>query len=569
MAEADLRRSATQEARDALAVSTGLRDLSAGAPNRAPPVSAGIPGRDIPEMRVDGIPVVSPRWPETAHSPLPLLAIGEVALRRYAPICGPLSSTGGARLDLSLFPPVADRAVSAMRLTQGSYATYTDEMVLRRPLGPVLFRGYYGDSKSDGRYLLGRQTGQTIGLRAGRAIAGGWADWGYEDATYRARQLATKRVLWDRTVWSLRFSRPDSATIHGEAAVYWRSDRGRWETAQGATERRGRAVGIRLLAERSGAAGAFSAAAEIEGSRTRFVRPEVESRSLEDLSIGLAAGYGRAGTGWASRLSAGVVRHDPLAAAFVFSAEWELDSPGFPALLAHASRAVRHRALPRLPTDGGAWVRQGIDLVPERDGEAPEALWRGAIEIANRRRPGGSEIRLGLDALLDAGGLDPALDDLAPLGVDAQDALAPEQLRRDAWFLSPWIRTAAALPLGLRLEAEVAATEAEGTVARHLGLAAFRWDGRLGRRALLFREDLDIDLRLCATGRTEAATPYGTLPAVGMLDGEIHARIGSADLFLVMGNLTNVEQRSMSYDGGFMILPLRHYRAGIAWTFLD
>ncbi|MBD3163453.1 MAG: hypothetical protein GF346_13245 [Candidatus Eisenbacteria bacterium] len=569
IARAELRRSATQEGRDAVADALDLVVLRPGAPQRPAPLSLGVPGRDVPELRVDGIPVVSSRWPETALSPLPLLAIESAQVRRYTPIAGPLSSTGGSRLDLTLLPPVDGEARSAIRLTQGQYATYTDEAVLRRPLGPVLFRGYYGDSKSDGRLLWGAQEGQTIGLRAGHRMAGGWATWGYDDASYRSRLLTTKRALWDRALGSLRWTEDDTVGTAVEGTLYGRSDRGRWETAGGLTERRGRAVGLRVLAERPATAGAWSTILEIEGTRTRVKEPGARERLLEDLAIGLAAGGVHGGTGWTVRASAGAVRLAPLDLSPVFAVEGEIDAPGLPRVLLHASRAVRHRSLPRVPTDGAAWVLQGIGLASEGDEGPPEALWRGAIEVANRRAAGGSEIRIGMDLLLDRDGLDPNLADLALLGIGQQDAIPADRLRSDAWFVSPWVRADARLPLNLHLRAGAFATAAEEGTESHLGLPALRWEGRFGWRARLFRDDLDLELRVKGSGRTEVATPYGTLPALGLLDGEIHARVGSADLFLVMANLTNVEQRSMSYDGGFMILPLRHYRAGITWVFLD
>jgi len=252
----------------------------------------------------------------------------------------------------------------------------------------------------------------------------------------------------------------------------------------------------------------------------------------------------------------------------VFAAEIEVDRPGLPVVAVHGSRAVRNRTLPRLPSDGGAWIRQGIDLAAERDCEPGEALWRFGVE-GRTGRGGAGWLSAGLDLLHGTRGLAQEIGDLQQLGLDAQDDLPEEYQRRRTTFLTPWMRCRAGLPWGLRLHASWRATATDGGVFRHLGLAGFRGQGEVGWSRVLFRGDLLLDLALRAEGRTRAATPYGILPAVGMLDGEVRGRIGAVDLFVVLANLANADELSFAYDGDFSPLPRRHYRAGIRWAFTD
>ena len=87
---------------------------------------------------------------------------------------------------------------------------------------------------------------------------------------------------------------------------------------------------------------------------------------------------------------------------------------------------------------------------------------------------------------------------------------------------------------------------------------------------LLFKNDLDWEGRLMCVARGAWQTPYGRLPARARLDGEIHATIGAAHLFLALRNVTNAEQESATYaDGLWAPLMLRSYQAGFEWRFRD
>ena len=545
-----------------------MERLDAGAPHRNEPIFTIAPGRDVPELRIDGQPVGPVRWPETSLSPVPLVAVESACLRRYAPICGPLSSTGGPRIDLTLCQSEPARANSVIRLTQGSYETFTQEICLRRPIGPTFVVAFYGDSKSDGRDLWHPQKGQTAGARVSHRLGGGWFHWGFTDAFDRSRLLTTKRTLWDHTDATASWSRADSAGISIRTSLQWDATRGAWETSRGRTERKGRSVRWSGYGEQRTPVGRIAAVVESEFARVHLRRPGEEQDLQKDAAIGAAIGFERATTLARQRFSCGVVRLAPLQAAPVFAAEAEIDRAGVPRLLVYASRAVRNRSLPRLPSDGEAWVRQGIGLAAERDGEPPEALWRLGIEAGPKDAVIGWPV-FGLDLLHATRSLTWEMDDLTTLGTDGQDQLAEELQRSGATFLSPWVRCQAHLPFGFRLHGSMHATAAQGGVAHHLGVAAIRGWGEVGWSRLLFRGDLLLDLALQAEGRSRAAGPYGSIPAIGILDGEARGRIGAADIFFVMANLMNVEANSFSYDGGFQSLPLRHYRAGLRWTFVN
>ena len=565
MEERDLRAATVGDLRGLIVADLPLSQLDAGSPHLPTPIYTSYPGVDAPELRVDGRGVAPLRWPETSLAPVPDLALKAVLLRRATPIDGPLSATGGPVCDLVFAEAPRDRAESAIRLTRSSYGTFTEEIVLRRPIGGALFSGFYGDSKSAGRDLWQRQDGQTLGARLGHSLAGGYVEWSVDDAYSRARLLSSKKAIWDRQAVGARWRRSfvDDASVEADAS--WSDTRGGWWTARGLTERRTRAVRVRTLFDKRRENGGYSAAIEAEGARTRYGRPGEAHDVLKDLSAGAALGYETKSGRREVKLSAGVVRLAPLGVAPVFALETSWT--GSRSIDLYAARGVRHRTLPRMPADGEAWVRQGIDLAVEDEGESPESITRAgfSVEMPVRRLT----LRAGADGTLIARGLRIEEGQIEMLGTDQQDLLPASSQRRTCRYVTPWSGLDARLPLGIYGNARGWLNSAQGGKSIHLGLPGAEAFGRLGCLLPLFKHDLILDLRLTARGRGAIATPYGSLAPFGSVDGEIRGRLGDADIFFVLANLTDAVGTSMSYDGRFMFLPRRHYRAGLAWRFID
>jgi hypothetical protein len=561
-----------QDPREALRRGLGVQALEAGSPMEPEPLYLAIPGRDVPEIRVNGLPIASERWPESPILSDPLIAIDRGCLHRYAPIRSPLSATGGPQIDLREADSPTDRAISGFRLTRSSYATFAEEIFLRRPAGRYLLSGSYGTTKTNGRLLWGSVFGDALNLRMGGRLAGGFAEVAYDDGSYRNRLLSTKRGFLDRRGISLRWMRPDTTTGGGiEGALQWRHLDAGWRTLLGETRRNERTVFLHLLGERPAAGGMGALAFECEVMRIRFDRIPQAHRLQYDLGAGIAAGWTKMGMRWTHRISGGITRLAPLAPAPVFSIESETSlgaGPRAGSLLLHASRAVRNRTLPRLPTDGEAWIRQGLDLVEEKNGERPEGLWRGAVEVRRWFTPT-IRVNAGADLLFDQGGYGGNETDLVLLGIDQQDRIPNAILRADRAFLSPFVGAEWKLPYGFRASAAGSITAARDGTRAELGLPASRAHGELGWRGKIFRGDLRLDLSLVGQAQSEIATPYARIAPQGIVDGLIRGRIGSADIFFVLANLADTQAVSMSWDGTFMLNPRRHYRAGLCWNFID
>ncbi|MFB3909125.1 MAG: hypothetical protein ACE15D_12060 [Candidatus Eisenbacteria bacterium] len=555
--------------REAAQVRLEIPSLAAGSPNLPDPLFLVAPGRDVSEIRIDGLPAHPLRWPETLFLPVPLVAVDSVCLRRFSPADGPLSQTGGPRIDVRLARPPSDVAESVVRLTRANYATFAEEIALRRPVGPLLFSLYYGDTKSAGRRLWGRQFGETIGLRMAHRAGRGVLEWGYDDDEQQFSLPATRKGTWDRNAVTVRYQRPDSIATSIEAAATFQDVEAGWASGLGPNERESRSLFARLLAQRPLAAGTGVAVAEIDAARTRYAIDGGGHHRHRDLSFGLAGGWEGGGTGgWDAKLSAGFARIAPFDPSPIFGAEASLRGRIVPYFALYASRGVGAPSLPRLATDGRAWVLQGIGLAGSKPGDAPASALTLGIE-AGTDRSARAVVTAGVEALRTDHSLAPGSSVVPLLGIDRQRELSPAELDASAHFFSPWAGIESRLRYGFFAGAGARGTIAEEGVRAHAGVPEARWNGWLGWRGALFRRSLDLDLRVTGEGRSRVATPYGTLPAMEWLEGQARGRIGDAELFFVLANLTNVDTPSWSWDGSFMSMPRRHYRAGVRWAFFD
>jgi hypothetical protein len=568
LSAASLRGATAAEPRDVLRSGLALGLLDPGSPHVPYPIHETVPGRDAPELRVDGLPIAPVRWGETSPASFPVLALSDVRLRRATPIDGPLSSTGGSVIEARLAGVPRSKSVSAVRLTRGNNGTFTEEAILRRPVGSADFVLFYGDSKTSGRQSWRRQNGETFGLRLTQAAAGGAAQWIYDNARDRFRLLSTKKGRWDRRSVGLRWVRSDSTRAAVETSARWTSMDAGWWTTLGLTQRETKAVDFRGRVETPGPRDRLAMTVEGEIASTRFVRPGEERELLDGvdgISLGIAGGWTRAVDAKVTTASIGLVRLAPLGVTGTFAFEHERPVGGSKTLSLHASRSVRNRTLPRLAADGEAWVRQGLGLADERAGEQPEALWRAGVEA--RGRAAGLGWKCAVDAMLVTRGLGADLVDL--LGTDRQGELTADDVRRTCSFATPWGRLEWESRFGLRASIGGSFHVATGGVSQHLGLPAVEGRGEIGLRRRLFKNDLLVDLALVGNGRSAVETPYGRVAALGSVDGQALARVRSVDIFFVLANLTDTVAPSMAYDGGFVPLPARNYRAGLRWVFFD
>lgn len=562
-------RASRQDPRDAIREGLGIDFLDAGSPHTIEPLFFGVPGLIVPEIRRDGLPEGPVGWPEPPFLSLPLLEVRSAVVRRYSPVLSPLSATGGPTVVVHSVDLPHDEAASAVRLTRGNYETFTNELSFRRPLGRVLFGAWFGDTKTGGRYPWRRQTGEMKGVRFGIPAGRGWVDASLDGGKRRLELLSTKKANWNRTSLTLRYARGDSAAIRTRVNAQVLSSRGRWETLEGVTSRASREIFVRAEHDRPRVWGG-RATFVVEGDYTDLdVRvPGAVPRLLRDLSMGVAAGLARPFGGGRLETSGGLTRLAPLDLAPVGSIEWARAlAPGV-ALELHASRAVMHRTFPRLPADGEAWVLQGTGLV-EEEGGAPQSLWIGGLGWKATGVEESAWLEILVDGAWSRGGLDLTEAQVPLLAGGLPDVLPESALRGARPHFLPQVRGALALPLTIRIDAALQGTISEGGWRANPGTALARGTGRIGWSRHFLENDVLLGADLLARGRSETITPYGALPSEVRLDGTAWGRIGRAQAYFTLANLSDTRSPSASYDGGFGQLPGRSYRAGLRWDFAN
>ena len=311
----------------------------------------------------------------------------------------------------------------------------------------------------------------------------------------------------------------------------------------------------------------MSVAVEIDGTHTRFKRFDGERRLLKDLSYGGAVGLERRLGPSDLAVAVGGARIAPLAPAPILQVDLGGTLGDRAGWSLHAGRTVRNRTLPRLPTDGEAWVRQGIGLAQEDPDEAPESSTRAGGAI--RTDVGRQRFVLGIEGCLRERGL--ALDEaqIDLLAIDRQSEIPEGAMRGSRRFASPTCEIFLVFPGSFRLRVAGWTNIAEGGWRSHMALPAAEGNGEACWTGALFKGDLDLDLSLAWRFRDRIATPYGILAPGARADGRILGRIGPAEIFFVLANITDAVATSLSYDGRFMFMPRRHYSAGVTWHFID
>jgi len=129
------------------------------------------------------------------------------------------------------------------------------------------------------------------------------------------------------------------------------------------------------------------------------------------------------------------------------------------------------------------------------------------------------------------------------------------------------------LPFGLRIEARAAARASDPGWKSQLWMTPFDAQARLSWARSFFRDDLWIELFLRGEFAGRRASPSGIFAASDRYDGGALARSGPLTFFFTLRNLESDEavaaDQPVLAEDGWMTRPLRTYRIGLTWRFLD
>jgi hypothetical protein len=574
--------------REVLEWSGGLRRIPSVAYNAPDPIDAGdLPGREPAAYLLEGMPLAPSGYPEMTPDPVGPLWLEQASLLPADPLLLPSNPSGGPVVALDLLRPDSSRAVSGFRLTSGFAGAHTEEFFVSRPSGSQLTRFGYADSKTYGRFGIDyfRQFGENLLLRTDRGTS--WGGWrlGWRQAKTRVRPSRSERYLHDRSAWDgglalLRHAWAADLSL----AMSW--ERLAWEGSVPASRKEALARGLlRIEGRRTGLRPMLTL--QLDRQRRRFKQPawpEI-SEDRSDNGPGLAGGFDGVSGSWRFRSSVGWATPAPGKSGWVAAATAERPVSRDWGLRLHADRCIRGALVPRLAGDlagavgQGAWVSgsypgNGRLLVdPERRLETLARV-EAALEGAARRT---HWTLLARGVRIDHA-VAPGHGELSRFTPEGYAFLSAASLDRTVQVAS--LRGAATIDLGrgLAFEMEGTGRTAKPVVDDQLWMAP--WDGRV--RLSLRRAFFSGDLRLEGFARGAISgprsTPYGTIASGDRYDAGVSAQVDELSIFVVLLNLENEYAPAADYEGGISLdpsgsnwwtLPLRTYRMGLTWCFLN
>lgn len=578
-------RSTEATLREVLEWSAALRRVPGAAYNAPDPVDAGdLPGREAPVYLIEGMPLAPSGYPETTPDPAGPVWLERISYQPADPLLLPSNPSGGPIVALELLRPDSSRAASGARLTSGTNGVYTEEFFLATPKGSQLTRFGYADSKTEGRFGDGtfRQFGENLLFRLDRGTAwGGWR-FGWRQAKTRVRPTYMERYLHDRSSLEGGVALLQQAWA-ADLSVAMNWERLAWEGDVPATRKEALARGL-LRIEGHGARWRPLLTLQLDRQRRRFdqgASPPI-SEDHTDLGPGLAGGIEGVSKSWQYRASAGWSTPAPGKSGWVAAATAERPLPGGWVLRLHADRCVRSALVPRLADDLADAVGQGAHLTGNHPGNDRQVVDPGRrLEAPGRVEAGleGGALRTRWMLLARGVRIDhavaPGPGELPLFTPEGYAHLSAASLDRTVEAAS--LRCAATVDLGRGMAFEIEGTGRTARPAVDDQLWMTPWDARarLSLRRVFFSGDLQAEgfLRGAISGPRSA--PYGRLRSADRYDAGVAVQVEDLSLFAVFLNLENDLTPAADYEPAglagpdWVPLPLRGYRMGLTWRFLD
>lgn len=572
---ASVERSTERRPRELLTWLTPLRTVPSGTYFMPDPIDWGdLPGRQPPAVLLDGIPVMPPAFAEASPDPADPLWGGRMTLRHATPLRLPNNPSGGPLLDYELIRPDSQVVASGVRLSDGSFNSNTDAIYLARATFGSTTHIAWADHKTTGRIEYGSEEGQDLLIRHERTPQ--WGRWAIGIQNHNARQRLfseedvfrpSERWLWDRSAYTaLLESRIRDWEVRVDGEVSWH--RYGWESNTNPGRRKD-GVG-RALVHLAGPGTAWSprATIQLDRHRWRYFQPGRTSFDRTHTGLGLAVGAVGVTKGWQYELSGG--RTDPGTGSAGWSAAAELSrrlGAGMDVGV-YASRSERMRLLPRMSDDLEVMVGQGVSYPIVDSDPENEQLWQGEVRL----RAAGSTRSLGLTVrateLRDTWSTDAGAALFTPefyLRIGFPDSLREGTIRAVSLTLEGEQR----LRWGFAVRGTGWLRKSDPDWRNQLWATPAEMQGELSWTSSMFREEFVVHAFSRGHWSSSRTTPFGTIDPRVRVDGGATAGIGAFRVFLIFENLANTIDESASYVVNFMPLPLRSYRFGLTWRFLD
>lgn len=549
-----------------------LRTIESGNAFMPDPIDWGdLPGREPVAYMLGGIPANPPGMPEAVEDPFAPSFVSSVSIRRPSPLRLPNNATGGPLVEAEWVVPDSAYALSAARLSDGSAVSNSDEFIFVRPGNRSLFRLFWSDQKTGGRQGYGGGKGSQVWLGYEFELFGGRLSLWSQNQFAKQRLigptgLLTRRWLWNRDAYTATYARQvRDWSVSLDYAASWH--RFGWEDAVPARRKDGVHQAI-LRAQGPGESWWPLATLQVDRHRLRYWEPDRASIDRTDTGLGLAVGLGGVTTDGRYELSIG--RSDPgtETPGLVYGAEADWSVGGWD-LQGYLGRSRRVRLLPRLANHLSIQVAQGI-AIAEID-ETPEAEELDSAEVWGGRPIGGADVRLGVRATRITGAISAesvGLVRLTPSGL-LLDPLPEDAVDQTVSVLALHGEILRPLRYGFELSLDAAVRTSSPGREAQLWMTPAEVRSQLHWKALLFSEALNLDLFLRGRWNAERTTTIEILSPMTRFDGGGSAQIDDLSLWMLFVNLTDAQQGAAAVDGGSYILPIRSFRMGLTWRFLD
>lgn len=559
---------ADRRAREVLEWRSPLLEMPSGMHFTPDPMDYGeLPGRQPITSMVGGLPVAAPGFPGTAPDVVAPSWADSVRLMPPSPLYLPNNPSGGAILEWELLRPDTTVAVSGVKLSDGSNDSNADELYFARPSGDATFWLLWADHKSPGRTFFRDVGGQNLLVRYERPVRGARVSLTGQDHFDRVHLDLERRWLWNKNSWDLRVQgAPRGWDIDVASSASWH--RLAWEGEPGSLTRK--STLYQTIARAAGPGNIWRPrfTAQIDLHRQRFWAPGRLSVDRWDTGLGLAAGVAGESNGRRWELSAGVsspgqgrsVGVATLLGGWALRPGWRLDG--------YLARTARTRVLPHYANHLTAMVGQGF-VVPSVDDD-PELEVLHTAELRLQRGAGGRRVAWvarAVEIRNAVSGEDAAITAFVPEGYPF---IPPSAYGQTLRALSGRLEVAWSMPAGVSVDAWGAARAADPSRESHLWMAPWEAQGTLRWARRWFNDDLDLEL--FARGRLEGertTTVARAIDARVRMDAGATGTIGALYLYLMFVNVLDGLHEAAVLENEFAVMPLRSYRLGLAWRFLD
>lgn len=527
------------------------------------------PGIDRLSLWFDGLNTAGPAIPEALSHTLTPLLLGELRYMAPDPFLDPLAAGGDGMLWGLETTERRPGTPSAIRITEGPAGSSTENAMLTRQAAAWSVMGSYAHSRCDGRQVYQDGRFQNLALHLDRAAAFGALRLTGIDRCGRFKMFGNRKLVWETGLLSGGSQFWAGETVRGQIRLVRRNDRLQWWGSGTDARRRTTSTEATLQASAETGVITFLGSCAIDRTSFNFTGagcPEVHwTRTGTGIAMGAKA-ESRQGSAVATIGLSDPWWHEAHLRGHLVVSGRPLPRLGL-ALETWAGRAPVFT--PRLEPDAGALLGDEF-LLPtlETAGGGPvRRLWHAEARVdlsgTSYVIGGGPFVRKIEDGL----GFDPEQSSL--LAPSVRETLSLESLLSDVTLVGGYGHWRIGLPLGADISGDVTALLHPGLDDLPVLLPAYQGRVALSVRGLLFKGDLHWGLRLLSFFRGSWCTPYGDRPANARFDGEAHATIGRAHIFLALRNLEDEWGDSATYDNAWIPLAPLSCCGGLEWHFLD